>query len=236
MPSVILISAAPNFVSEQEYQSLIASTPSSFNDLPPVVKRQEENVSVVLDPPVEGLGAEDLANGTLFVLTSALVFVSTTGKAFQVGYRSITLHAVSRSGEKASIYCQLDEESTAENGAGNDAQDGEEEYTDMRELNIIPSSPEALEPIFEALSHCASLHPDPLSDDDMEDDSAFIAKDSPFEVFTGDGDEELSEVGKAALAHLESILDNPYEAKETQDEGSSQEPKAAQHPDESEKS
>ena len=69
MPSVALIQAVPKFVSEQEYQSLIASTPSSFNDLPPVVKRQEENVSVVLDPPVDGFSAEDAAKGTLLVLT-----------------------------------------------------------------------------------------------------------------------------------------------------------------------
>lgn len=80
---------------------------------------------------------------------SALVFMSTTGKGFQITYPSITLHAISRSGEgPASIYCQLDETdysqtpmSIAANGAG----EGEEEVTEMqemRELHIISSKPE----------------------------------------------------------------------------------------------
>lgn len=80
---------------------------------------------------------------------SALVFMSTTGKGFQITYPSITLHAISRSGEgPASIYCQLDETdysqtpmTTATNGTG----EGEEEVTEMqemRELHIISSKPE----------------------------------------------------------------------------------------------
>ena len=73
MPSVVLIPTVQKFVSEQEYQSLIASTPSSFNDLPPVVKYQEENVAVALDPLVEGFSAEDAAKGTLYVLTRSVV-------------------------------------------------------------------------------------------------------------------------------------------------------------------
>lgn len=75
--------------------------------------------------------------------------MSTTGKGFQITYPSITLHAISRSGEgPASIYCQLDETdysqtpmTTAEDGAG-----GEEEVTEMqemRELHIISSKPDS---------------------------------------------------------------------------------------------
>ena len=56
-----------------------------------------------------------------------------------------------------------------------------------------------MEPIFEALSYCASLHPDPLDENDMDDDDdAFIDADenSPFETFNGTDGEELSEVGR----------------------------------------
>lgn len=67
-----------------------------------------------------------------------------------------------------------------------------------------------VEAIFEALSLCASLHPDPAdtSDDDMGMDDAFIdADESGFEVFTGDEGQELSEVGRM---RRDFIGDNRY--------------------------
>lgn len=79
---------------------------------------------------------------------SALVFMSITGKGFQITYPSITLHAISRSGEgPASIYCQLDETDYSQTPmiAANGAAEGEEEVTEMqemRELHIISSKPE----------------------------------------------------------------------------------------------
>ncbi|TFK27124.1 hypothetical protein FA15DRAFT_636074 [Coprinopsis marcescibilis] len=223
MPAVNLINGVPNFVTDEEYRSLAASTPTSFNDLPPILKRKEENVSVTLDPPVDGFSEQDAASGTLLVLTSVLAFVSATGRAFQVEYPSITLHAISRGGTRPSVYCQLDEDSETQEPTSGSATNGgnedvaEQEYSDVRELSIIPSDPTSLDSIFEALSKCASLHPDKMSDD--EDGDAFIDDStSPFEIFTGDEDQELSEVGKAALAHLESIIDDSYLKSHSQDE------------------
>ncbi len=62
-----------------------------------------------------------------------------------------------------------------------------------------------MDPIFEALSYCASLHPDPQGpddgDDDDDDDDAFIDPDTTaFEVFTGDDGGELSEVDRMRSA------------------------------------
>lgn len=91
----------------------------------------------------------------------------------------------------------------------------------MRELNITPQNQNALELIFEALSLCASLHPDPQGDDmDDDDDDNYDAllngnEAAEFEVFTGDAVEELSQVGRAALEHLESIIYNPFEQPQT---------------------
>jgi len=82
----------------------------------------------------------------------------------------------------------------------------------MRELKIVPERVEALEPIFESMSGCAALHPDPEDQADGIDD-AFVDT-SNFEVFNGDADQELSEVGRAALEHLESVIYNPFEGKE----------------------
>jgi len=131
--------------------------------------------------------------------------MSTTGRGFQIEYPAITLHAVSRAEAGPSIYCQLDEYAgEAEGAASND------EMSDMRELSIVPQSASSLEPIFEALSRCAALHPDKATASDDEDMDAFIDPDSGgFEVFTGDEEQELSEVGRAALAHLESIIYYP---------------------------
>jgi chloride channel, nucleotide-sensitive, 1A len=70
-----------------------------------------------------------------------------------------------------------------------------------------------VEPIFEALSTCASLHPDPQqSDDDGDgDDDAFIDPDTTeFEVFTGEGDEELSEIGRVRSAPFNDSRYQPY--------------------------
>jgi nucleotide-sensitive chloride channel 1A len=226
MPAIQPITAVPAFVSEDEHASIVASTPSSFSDIPAVIRHKEENAAVAVDPPFPGLSGDEL-KGTLYVLTrwvhhsnvifhtfnvlrSVLVFFSTSGRGFQVEYPSITLHAVSRGESGPSIYCQLDETCEEQNGAA------EDEYSEMRELSIIPSTPDSrmssqptlcctfvnglhpVEAIFEALSYCASLHPDNDTEDEVGlDDDAFIDPSSAnFETFAGGEGEELSEVGR----------------------------------------
>lgn len=242
MPAIHQISSLPAFVSREQHTSIVASTPSSFNDIPPIVQHQEENVTVVLDPPLSEFSGDDL-KGSLYVLTryidhnlfhsrslklpiiSALVFFSIKGRGFQVEYPSITLHAVSRGESGPSIYCQLDETS-AEQIPSEDQQ-----YDEMRELSIIPGSPEScmlhfqilfvqqvskttiysVEPIFEALSHCASLHPGDDVEEDNELDDAFIDPNTNnFETFNGTGDEELSEVGRVRSDFLNNNRFEPY--------------------------
>ncbi|KAF8199669.1 regulator of volume decrease after cellular swelling-domain-containing protein [Pholiota molesta] len=150
--------------------------------------------------------SENTVQGTLYVLTSVLAFISTTGVGFEIQYPAITLHAISRGAPQPSIYCQLDESYGTENGAvDNDT------ITDMRELTIVPQNPASLDPIFEALSECAALHPDPKDEEDDLDDAFVDIDDSKFETFNGDENEELSEVGRAALAHLESIICDPHQ-------------------------
>ena len=149
MPSVNLVSAVPTFVSLEEHKTLVASTPASFNDIPPVLRHKEDNVVVTLNPPLDGF---DGVTGTLYVLTrlaqpflfscspathhtsSVLVFMSLAGHGFQIEYPAITLHAVSRSDSRPSIYCQLDE------AYGQDVAASNEDEDDMRELNIVPQN------------------------------------------------------------------------------------------------
>ncbi|KAJ3863008.1 regulator of volume decrease after cellular swelling-domain-containing protein [Lentinula novae-zelandiae] len=203
-----LVTSVPGFVSPEEHRIIVGSTPASFNDIPPVLRHKEESVSVTFEPSLDGFSEDDAKEGILYVLESVLIFMSNTGKGFQIEYPSITLHAVSRGDTPPSIYCQLDESSAKAMEMLETQED-----MDMRVLNIVPSRVESLDPIFEALSLCAALHPDPPGSDDEEDfDEALIdAPDDTFEVFTGTEDEELSEVGRAALAHLESIINDPFE-------------------------
>jgi nucleotide-sensitive chloride channel 1A len=145
----------------------------------------------------------------------------TTGRGFQIEYPAITLHAVSRGELGPSIYCQLDE------SAGETAV-AEDDVAEMRELSIVPQNAAScmnfntqngmtytntsllVDPIFEALSQCASLHPDPAtSDDDDALDDAFIDS-SNFETFTGDEDQELSEVGRVRSDFVNDNRFAPY--------------------------
>lgn len=68
-----------------------------------------------------------------------------------------------------------------------------------------------MEPIFEALSQCAALHPDPQNlDDDMDDAFTDALDGSTFETFTGDEEQELSEVGRVRSNFVNSSRYAPY--------------------------
>ena len=66
--STLIIATIPDFVSPEEHRNVVASTPSSFSDIRPVLRHKEENVSVTLDPPLDGFTPEDAANGILYVV------------------------------------------------------------------------------------------------------------------------------------------------------------------------
>lgn len=151
--------------------------------------------------------------------------MSATGRGFQLEYPSITLHAISRGEQGPSIYCQLDDTVNAAENAK--PQNDEEDVADMSELTILPKDPSArasatfsprsctdniltVEPIFEALSLCASLHPDPGADDEMDDDDDAFVDPGEFETFNGTADEELSEVGRVRSDLLNNSRFAPY--------------------------
>ncbi|KAH9974838.1 regulator of volume decrease after cellular swelling-domain-containing protein [Russula compacta] len=207
MPAISFIDTIPNHISEEEHRSLTGATPTSFSDIPPVLRQKVDSVRVVFDPPLDDFSLEDGAQGTLYIIESVLAFQSSTGRAFQIEYPSITLHATSRGDSGTFVYCQIDELPAEEAPPSDDNDD----TLVLRELSLIPQDAASLEPIFEALSYCASLHPDPQDSDDEDEDDVFIDPDTTlFETFTGEEGEELSEVGRAALAHLEGIMYHPY--------------------------
>ena len=68
--TLAVITSVPNHVTEEQHRELISSTPSSFSEIPPVLCYREENISVALDPPLQGFSEEDGATGTLYLLSS----------------------------------------------------------------------------------------------------------------------------------------------------------------------
>ncbi|KAH8983183.1 regulator of volume decrease after cellular swelling-domain-containing protein [Lactarius akahatsu] len=208
MTAVTFIDAIPNHISVEEHRILTGATPASFADIPPVLRHKVQDVSVAFDPPIVGFSEEDSARGTLYIIESVLAYQSsTTGRAFQIEYPSITLHAISRGESGPFVYCQLDDSPAT-------AADGDEDAEPrMRELSLTPQPSDSLDPIFEALSICASLHPDLQgSDDDDADDDAFIdiENSGEFEVFTGAEGEELSEVGRVRSDFVNNSRYQPY--------------------------
>ncbi|KAF8904962.1 regulator of volume decrease after cellular swelling-domain-containing protein [Mucidula mucida] len=197
--AVVLTSTIPPFNTPDDHRALVSSTPENLADIPAVLRHKQDNVRVSFDPAIDG--QPEWGTGTLYVIDSFLVFIQAeSGKGFQIEYPAITLHAISRAeGEVPNIYCQLDD------AFGNlEVLDGEDEQ--MRELIITPSDPTSLDAIFEALSLCASLHPDEPSPSDDEDD-AFVDADD-FDAYDDDEGEELSEVGKV---RSDFINDNRYQ-------------------------
>ncbi|KAJ8454820.1 hypothetical protein ONZ45_g19158 [Pleurotus djamor] len=214
-PTITIVSTVPKFVSLEEHRTIVSTTPASFSDIPP---RHPTHRKRRKDHPRS-------THRRLFRVRSVLVFLSSSsGRAIQIQYPSITLHAISRAENTPSIYCQLDE---SQNTTTTTTTQDDNETVDMREMSIIPVSSSSLEAIFEALSLCASLHPDEDTGDDEDEDDAFISTDSPFETFNGDENQELSDVGRAALEHLESIIDYGSHKPPIQDDDDKDKPTTA---------
>jgi hypothetical protein len=61
----LIITAVPAFATLEERQTITGSTPASFDAIPPVLHYKENDVSVTLDPPLQGLQE---TRGTLYLL------------------------------------------------------------------------------------------------------------------------------------------------------------------------
>lgn len=177
------------------------------------------------------------AVGELWITERELSFLAPkTGTGFHLSYPNVALHAVTRTppsflstsilnGASSStaqpqdfhgcLYCQLDlspNAATAEMGV-----DGEEEDGEFVEMYICTPDSASLDQLFEALSHCASLHPSgPVDDDSGHPFSGFAPfgtsgsgtqlgdgmdedghdDEGAFDDADGDDDQELSETGR----------------------------------------
>ena len=65
----------------------------------------------------------------------------------------------------------------------------------------------AVEVIFDALSRCAALHPDP---EELDEEDAVVDSDVNFDSFDGDEEQELSEVGRVRSDFVNDSRFAPY--------------------------
>lgn len=80
-------------------------------------------------------------------------------------------------------------------------------YPYINEIISLMTSTPPVDDIFESLSYCASLHPDPNMMEEG-DDEAFYRGD--FEPFNGEDGEELSEVGRVRSNFANDNRYQPY--------------------------
>ena len=148
------ISEKPVFITEEEYSE---STPSTFSQLPPILRLRLDNVRCHFQPStafphsdeanegsVNGSISEDVYKGSMFLTDNSISFLTLNRKGFSLDYPSLSLHAISRSlpqaiqnsssdnSEPGCLYCQLDLH------AGTEEEDDEGDEN-IAELWIIPA-------------------------------------------------------------------------------------------------
>ncbi|KAJ3039744.1 hypothetical protein HK097_002742 [Rhizophlyctis rosea] len=186
---------------------------------PPLVRHLERNVQLKFTPALR-INFQP-GTGDLYVAESQLIWHDPqTTTTICIDYRSIVIHAISRQGDPVAnapcIYCQLEGSSISNEGGVGLARDAngdlsneemdEAEEEETMEVRLVPVDVGSLDAIFQALSDCTALHPDPEEDEDedMESNEWFTA-----DSFRGDGTEEMSEFQEAIHSHLDTVFDRP---------------------------
>ena len=68
MSAIQIIFEPPKFVCAEEHRRFVETTPASFGDIPPVLRHRQDGIKIEFDPPTEGLSADELSNGTLYLV------------------------------------------------------------------------------------------------------------------------------------------------------------------------
>ncbi|KAI9365319.1 regulator of volume decrease after cellular swelling-domain-containing protein [Pilaira anomala] len=160
----------------------------------------QKDTALLISPPLSGHDGPIF--GELSVCEDQFYFYSESAKSgIAVQYPDIIIHAISRQEGQPNIYCQLDAGLFFPNQQlPEDEQEREETVTELR---LIPRDGGALEGIYMAMSECAALHPD---EEFMAEQEAYGEE----EYYADPSDEaELNEMQQAALAHLESVFEQP---------------------------
>ncbi|KAK9710128.1 hypothetical protein K7432_008623 [Basidiobolus ranarum] len=175
--------------------AFLTSTPDFTQAESPKLRYALEEVNIFFSPNIFGSQFEE---GTLYVAENLLYFFSHgSAMGISIEYPSIIVHAIDPTGP--GIYCQLQGNPLNPNQSNVQINNlGPNEYIDFTELRLIPKDGSILVPLYQAISDCASLHPDLFDNEDEGD------------WFTGESnDMEFTEQGQETLERLDSLIEMP---------------------------
>ncbi|KAL1123718.1 hypothetical protein AAG570_001491 [Ranatra chinensis] len=120
------------------------------------------------------INSKEVGIGTLYIAERRLAWVEDTSlqQGYSIEYKNVSLHAISRDLQafpEECLYVMLDLAMESPQEANGDA---DEEGTEMTELRFIPEDKGCLDAMFQAMSHCQTLHPD--TDNSFSSDGKFI--------------------------------------------------------------
>ena len=139
------------------------------------------------------MNERNLGKGTLYIAESRVSWVnSSSGEGFSLEYPHICLHAISRTPVEC-LYMMLDTSISPKLGDedvdnDDDKEDDEDENEDDENtvMKFLPDDTASLDAMYQAMSQCQALNPDP-QDSDSDPENIFL---------DADGDEgEEGEVG-----------------------------------------
>ncbi|KAJ3192094.1 hypothetical protein HK101_007070 [Irineochytrium annulatum] len=186
-----------------------------------ILRHAQPNCQLLFSSPDLAWRTGD-GKGEIRVTEEKLLFVQDDNSTtVAIDYPTVVIHAISRGendpvARRPCIYCQLgsaavvDERAPEVRGTEPTAKatedvDAEEESDETCEMRIVPDDAESfiVDAIFQALSECAALHPDPdyvdVDEEDGDGGSGWM--------YSAEDADELSATGQAALRHLESAFD-----------------------------
>lgn len=110
----------------------------------------------------------DLGKGTLYIAESKVSWICSSGNGFSLEYPQISLHAISRDLTNYPHECLFLMLDIPENEYDQDNDNSEEQK--INELRFIPEDKGMLDAMFQAMSACQTLHPDPNDSFSEEDE------------------------------------------------------------------
>ncbi|XP_045462195.1 methylosome subunit pICln [Harmonia axyridis] len=159
------------------------------------IRFAERNVRAYLDK-------KDLGYGILYISERTLSWQSRDDKGFKIDYQDISLHATSKDPTihtQECVYLLLDnclslpglEQGTERNEEAENSSDDEKSEANVSELLFIPETNASIMAIYEAISVCQALNPDPQDVEDEDEDHLY--EDANEDHLYEDADEDMEE-------------------------------------------
>eukprot|EP00123_Amoebidium_parasiticum_P009001 comp19146_c0_seq1/m.21819 comp19146_c0_seq1/g.21819 ORF comp19146_c0_seq1/g.21819 comp19146_c0_seq1/m.21819 type:complete len:241 (-) comp19146_c0_seq1:270-992(-) len=167
-------------------------------------RHTEEQTALYLGDTCQG-------TGTLHIDESQLVWWSAeAGRGYCLAYPSIVCHATCKDTANfphPCLYCHLDTDGQAEEqGSDEEEEAGQEAEPTVSELRFVPENQAALDAMFQAMSECQALHPDPDEDAMDEEEDMFYTADNIEEL---EAHLQADQQAARTLRHLEDVFQLP---------------------------